>query len=221
MAEHLLGLPIKHKLKDIQDVILATVGNGQVLAYESASEKWKNKDIDFISGVITDAQHGTKTTIPNAHHNKEHTHAHRHHLRMGQTTITGGEKSTSSTTYVDLCGGNVWENVLLNFPFGPPYVHISFSCNFKVGGTLESRGGYIAFFKTKDDWATKTQVGPDVEYADNVTFYKVLTRSHAYVESSWYPNINVGYGVFWKCMNSSYPLTAKNFSLQVFASVVP
>ena len=43
MVEHLLGLPLKHKLKDLGDVLITNPSDNEILTYELASALWKNK----------------------------------------------------------------------------------------------------------------------------------------------------------------------------------
>ena len=84
MAEHLLGLPIKHKFKDIKNRDHGLLTNvlenqhhaklHQLLHQAGGSDELS---IDTLAGIITASQHGTKTVIPDAHHDKAHEASHR------------------------------------------------------------------------------------------------------------------------------------------------
>jgi len=87
------GIPDAHHssnqpLTQHSDVEIVTPADTEVLTYEAATALWKNKpapaaaphadthhaggtdplDLALIAGILTDAQHGDKTTIPDAHH---------------------------------------------------------------------------------------------------------------------------------------------------------
>jgi hypothetical protein len=58
-AIHLLGLPLKHKLTadHLEDVLIASLVDGQVLTWENATSLWKNKTLSSATHYLLSATH--------------------------------------------------------------------------------------------------------------------------------------------------------------------
>ena len=168
-----------------------------------------NFNISQLAGIISDTQHGTKTSIPNSHHNKLHQATHLRlqpdefnhiHKLFQLTAYSAGEVNLSSATYTELIAlpafapteGMTW------FPM------IFFNTNIKCDGTLIGRGADFKLTREDALWED-----PVYEWSYHNTIPDWKGWNLCCVDYLGEP---VGWGkyrLYWRCQDTSYTIFSK------------
>ena len=175
--------------------------------------------LENLSGIITEVQHGTKTTIPDSHHSSnqlltEHSDVEIAVILNGQVlvwdataqkwkndlyqhfhhtpvgqTLNNGEVSTSSTDWVDLITIPSIEQIKWR------NYRMDFNCNVRNIGTETGQGVIFGYF-----------VGAyflrQFTFEDNSQMYKPFHFIHQYMCYSAVGTLDLK--IKWKVMNASY-----------------
>ena len=167
-------------------------------------------DLEKLAGVISDVQHGTKTTIPNAHHPQVHKHAIK---AIFMASLY--EKSTVTTlpNWDVLCYSPVLYNVSAGF-----LAVVNMCCNFRVSGTGEGRGAELSLWRGDGSGygIPDVQLTPAMEILYGDTLYKIITYCPTYMESAGFSELD--YVICWRAMDWNYPPYSKNNYLAVFVT---
>ena len=165
-------------------------------------------DETYHSGIISDAQHGTKTSIPNAHHPRVHTHA------INATYVA--DLSEKSTTTVE----PNWDVLCYTPPIyevGAGFiVFVVMTCNFRTSSTLEQRGADLSLWRGDGSgWGIPdVQLTTAMKIAYSDTFWKILSYTPTAMESAGFSELD--YVICWRAQNASYPSYSKNNYMSFF-----
>lgn len=157
-------------------------------------------NLNQLAGVISDVQHGSKTSIPDAHHQRQHTHyIPKNEWSKEETT----ETSTSSTSYETLIE-TIAEPLL---GITPCSLCFFFSHNVKNEGTLSSRGADFKLYG-EDELGEFEISGAEFRWTDGLADYKLMTAFLVHLMGDCFGDVK--WEVKWKVDNASYPCWSKN-----------
>lgn len=161
-------------------------------------------NLSQLAGVISDVQHGDKSSIPDSHHSKTHRHwKSREQWTKGDST----EVNTSSETYEELI-----KTIFKDGYPGQMYL-FTFTHNVKNDGTLASRGATFKLWYARENlYPTKSTI-TELRWTDGLADYKAMSVI-VFSAPPW-TSAKLCFGLDWKVDTASYPCYSKNRFLTV------